>query len=98
MTVRELIALLSRQDPDAEVLLEQPTHDYWRTSVTVRPQRVDDDWVGWCGYHESLQRLTEDEARAVEDNLTADCDDGAVSRDDAETVSRRTPRKAVIIS
>jgi hypothetical protein len=41
MNVKELIALLSNEDPEAKVHVVYPSGDYWRTQLAPEVMRVD---------------------------------------------------------
>lgn len=47
MPVHELIRLLKQFDPDTEVRISQPTHNYWREIEAVTIDYVDETVVGY---------------------------------------------------
>ena len=59
MKVAELIELLSRHSPDAEVHFSYNYGDNWRTEVAPRVDRVDEGVVEFSDYHR-MDKLVED--------------------------------------
>ena len=51
MKVAQLIALLQQQDPEADVRIEQPTHDYWRSVAASEVNGVEAIDVEHSDYH-----------------------------------------------
>ena len=66
MKVSELIQLLEDQDPDAEVAIQQPTHDHWRTQLANTVRGVEVVPVKHSAYHD---------AEAIEDEFDPELDD-----------------------
>lgn len=55
MNVRELIEQLESCDPDMEVRIDTPTHDYWRTHIASKAQQVNEVECFWTEYHRAYQ-------------------------------------------
>ncbi len=60
MKVKELIAMLQEHSPDDEVLIEQPSRDYWRTILAAPIREVQATRVSYSLYHETNQLPSDD--------------------------------------
>jgi len=61
MTVKELIAALAQQDPNAKVCFAHPANDYWRTTLAREVRRAGTEQVVFSAYHDMLKVVSEDE-------------------------------------
>jgi len=52
MKVIELINLLIKMDPDAEVHYAYPSRDHWRTVLAPKVRKVEEGVVEHNGYHD----------------------------------------------
>lgn len=53
MKVAELIKALSNLDPDSEVFMGQPSHDYWGSELAVPIDNIRGVQIKWSAYHET---------------------------------------------
>jgi hypothetical protein len=53
MKVSELIEALSNLDPDSEVFMGQPSHDYWSSELAVPIDNIRGVQIKWSAYHET---------------------------------------------
>lgn len=60
MLVKELMQRLESFDPQQEVFIAQPTHDYWRSVKVVSITGVDEVMVEHSAYHDGLVVAPED--------------------------------------
>lgn len=66
MTVRELIELLKDHDPDAEVRMAHPAHDYWRNTIAAQIDDVEEEYVVPSEYHGDSAFKVLDESECIE--------------------------------
>jgi len=81
MNVRELIEILSKQDPDAKVVVEYDTHFY--NVRRVEPHEILTQGVSWADYP-SANVLNQDEGRYP-------------LREDERAANERSPRETAIV-
>ena len=61
MNVREVLEQLKGRDPDAPVVFEYPSGDYWRRNVVAPVRHVNEDTIVYSEYHSQDTRVLPDE-------------------------------------
>lgn len=69
MLVKELIAALQRMDQDAEVHIEEPTYDHWRTHKILPVVDCMEMGTKHSDYHNSL--VLDEDSQSMAVTLTA---------------------------
>lgn len=62
MTVKELIEELQDLDPNALVLTQAPSGDYWGNTLALQIEQVDLLEIGWSEYHRAWRIGDDDKA------------------------------------
>lgn len=73
MKVKQLMEMLSAEDPEMEVGFEHPSHDYWRTTLITTVDDVEVGYAKYSDYHQQLE-VADREAREEAEYL-ANLDD-----------------------
>jgi hypothetical protein len=60
MLKEDLIAMLDRLPAGADIRIESPTHDYWRTKLAIDPREVAEVQVKESAYHNGADAITDD--------------------------------------
>ena len=72
MKVKDLIAVLQQQDPEATVVREVPSHDYWGTTLALSVLAVEEVRIKHSAYHDTNQIID-----PFEDDANGGGDDGS---------------------
>jgi hypothetical protein len=68
MIVKDLIKMLKNEDPNAEVMIEQPSHDHWHSMLAAEVSSVETKTIRDSEYHSSNKIVSDDpEKYGVED-------------------------------
>jgi len=59
MTKAELFEMLSHLPDDAEIRMQQPAHDYWRSQLAVDFSGVDEVKIDYSQYHNNDKIIEE---------------------------------------
>ena len=61
MTKQELIDLLKYLPEDADIRIDHPTHDYWRTHIAMDITAIDEVKIKTSSYHNNMDVVDDEE-------------------------------------